>query len=108
MKKQITRIDIEDYYGNAIESIDFDNEIEIDLEEITIRVTNFSFADVYNDSGIVARVQCDVEGGLEDKEEVEQIHSELMEVLLENADGDLDNESEVSEKLMNALEMLIN
>ena len=102
-------IDIEDYYGNAVENISFNSEIEIDLEEINIRVTNFSFADTYEeeDEGTIARLQYDLEKGVGAREEIDQIHSELMEVLLEHADGEIENEEEVSEQILNALSILV-
>lgn len=104
----IKGIDIEDYYGNAVENIEFDKEIDIDLNEITVRIMNFSFADTYiEDDYNIARIQYDLEKGIGNTEEMHEIHSELMEILLEKVDGELENESEVSDQILNALEILI-
>jgi hypothetical protein len=105
---KIIGIDLEDYSGHAIENIRFSEEIEIDLEEFTIRLENFSFSETYNDDdGLVARIQYDLdeEGG--DEEEVTQTHIEIMDILLENSDGELEDEQEISNRIMTALEIII-
>lgn len=104
-KTSITGIDMADYYGNVVENIEFDNKIEIDLEEITIRVSNFSFSHIEDEETAV--IQCDLQESFGDLSEVEEAHSQIMEILLENTDGELENENEVSDRLLKAIELLI-
>jgi len=108
-KTSIIGIDIEDYYGNAIENIEFEQEIEMDLEEFSVRLENFSFSDTYeeDEEGTVARIQYEIDNGHGDIEEVSQTHSEIMDMLLENSDDQLFNEEEISGKILNALEIII-
>ena len=103
----IIGIDLEDYSGNALENIRFVNDIEIDLGEISVRVESFSFSETYVDEGLIARIQYDLDGGRGNEEEVTQAHIEIMDILLEFSDGQLPNESEISEQILNALEILI-
>jgi hypothetical protein len=103
----IIGIDIEDYYGNALVNISFDNEIEIDLDEFDVRLENFTISGDYEeDGGIIARLQYDVEGGMED-DELEEAHQEILDIILINADGKLGNEDEVSKEVRKALELLL-
>jgi len=106
-KTSIIGIDIEDYYGNAIENIEFINEIEIDLEEFNVRVPNFSFSGIYEEDGeVIARLQYELEGKL-DEEEVNESHSEIMDIILESADNQLENGKKISKKILQALELLM-
>lgn len=105
--KRICGIDIEDFYGNPLGNIEFDNEIEIDLDEFDVRLENFTISGDYeNEQGeTIARLQNDVEGFL-DEGEIDEAHRDIMDIILINADGILGNEDEVDDCIREALELL--
>jgi hypothetical protein len=104
--KVIIGIDIEDYYGNAVGNIEFDNEIEIDVEEFDVRLENFTVSGDYeDDEGTIARLQYDIEGMI-DEDEIDEATQEIMDIILINADGKLGNEDEVYQAIREALELL--
>lgn len=108
-KVSIIGLDIEDYYGTALENIDFENLIELDPEEINVRVDSFCFAGLYEEEdGYILRIQYEFEDSIIKKDEVDEIHSQLMQVLLESSEGNIINEKEVSQKILLCFEMMSN
>jgi hypothetical protein len=107
-KVLVIGLDIEDYYGTALENIDFDNPIELDPEEINVRVDSFCVAGLYEEEeeGYILRIQYEFEDSIIKKDEVDEIHNQLMEVLLESSEDNIGNEKEVSQKILLCLEMM--
>lgn len=107
-KISVIGLDIEDYYGTAIENIDFESPLEIDVDEFNVRVNNFSYAGCeLDEEGYIVRIQYDYEGSKGDLEEVDEIHSQIMEILLESCDGELEEESIISKRILKALEIIV-
>jgi hypothetical protein len=108
-KVLIVGLDIEDYYGTALENVDFSSPFEIDPEEINVRVDSFCFSGLYEDEeGYVLRIQYEFEDSIIKKDEVDEIYNQLMEILLESSEGNIENEKEVSQKILLCLEMMSN
>lgn len=100
-------LDIEDYYGTALENVDFDNPIELDPEEINVRVDSFCFAGLFEEEdGYILRIQYEFEDSIINKDEVDEIHNQLMEILLESSEDNIENKKEVSQKILLCLEMM--
>jgi len=107
-KISVIGLDIEDYYGKAVENIDFESPIELDPEEFNVRVDNFSYAGCEDDyEGVIIRIQYEHDGSNGDFEEMESIHTQIMEIILEGCDGDLENEKEISNRIFKALEIIV-
>ncbi len=107
-KISVIGLDIEDYYGSAIENIDFEEALELDPEEFNIRVNNFSYAGFESDyEGVIVRIQYEQEGSTGDVEEVDLVHEQIMEILLESCDGELGNHKDISKRILKALEIII-
>lgn len=100
---RITGLNILDYYGNAVENIEFIEPIEVDLEEFTIRVSNFSFTGT--DEG-AAEIQCEMENAAGGSEEVSESLIQIMDILLESTDGELEDKTDISQRIEKALELL--
>jgi hypothetical protein len=104
----VVALDIEDYFGTALENIEFHSPLELDPEEFTVRVDDFTFSgDERRNGGTVIRIQYDFEYPSGDFEKIEEIHSEIMEILLEGCDGELENGEEISDRIFNALEIIV-
>jgi hypothetical protein len=107
-KVSVIGLDVEDYYGTAIENIDFETALELDPEEFNVRVEGFSLAGCESDyEGVIVRIQYEYEGSTGNTEEAELAHEQIMEILLESCDGELENYKEISKRLMKALEIII-
>jgi hypothetical protein len=107
-KISVIGLDLEDYYGTAIENIDFESPIELDPEEFDVRVDSFSYAGSETDSeGYIVRIQYEHEGSTGNAEDVELAHEQIMEILLESCDGELENRNEISKRIIKALEIII-
>jgi hypothetical protein len=108
-KVLVIGLDIEDYYGTALENIDFDNPIEIDPEEINVRVDSFCVSGLYEEEdGYILRIQYEFEDSIIKKDEVDEIHNQIMEILLESSEDNIENKKEVSQKILLCLEMMSN
>lgn len=104
--KVIIGIDIEDYYGNVLGTVKFDNAIELDLNEFDVRLDNFTISGDYDsEDGIIGRLQNDVEGIL-GEDEIFEAHREIMDVILINGDGILGNDDEVDADIREILNLL--
>ena len=106
-KVNALRIDIEDYYGMAIDTIELDSPLEIDAEEFTIRVNHFTYAgcdDCEGDATI--RLQYDHEDGRGEDEEIDLAATQIVEVILDYADSMI-NERNLYEEIHSALELVM-
>jgi hypothetical protein len=107
-KISVIGLDIEDYYGNAIENIDFDEALEIDPELFNVRVDNFCLSGTEEEGDdFIIRIQYEHEMPSGNIEEIDEIHSQIMEILLLGCDENLENEKEISKKIFKSLEMLL-
>jgi hypothetical protein len=107
-KLQIVTLDIEDYYGSAIENIDFIEPIDIDPLEFNTRVEGFIFSETeLTEDGYAVRIQCAHDQPLNGAEELDLIHSQIMDILVEGRDGFLEKEREISDRVLSCLEMLL-
>jgi hypothetical protein len=106
---KVTNLQIEDYYGITLDNLIFENKIEINPKEFDLRVEGFSFVEqeLEEEGGYLIRIQCEHEQSLNGWEEIDLIHSQIMEIILEGGEGLLDNEQELSDQLTSCLEMLI-
>jgi flagellar biosynthesis component FlhA len=104
---KVINLQIEDYYGTALDNLYFDEPIEIDPKEINLRVDGFSFVEKeLEEGGYLIRVQFEHES-LNGLEEMDVIHNQFMEFIIEGAEGFLSEEGEISEQLIACLEMLV-
>lgn len=107
-KLQTTTLDIEDYYGSALENIDFIEPLDIDPLEFNTRVEGFTFSETeLTEDGYIVRIQCEYDQPLNGAEELDLIHSQIMDILVEGREGFLEKEREISDRVMNCLEMLL-
>lgn len=107
-KLQIITLDIEDYYGSALENIDFIEPLDIDPLEFNTRVEGFIFSETeLTKDGYSMRIQCAHDQPLNGTEELDLIHSQIMDILVEGRDGFLEKEREISDRVLNCLEMLL-
>jgi hypothetical protein len=108
-KVSIVGIDIEDYYGIALENIFFEHPIEINPEEINIRVDSFCSSGIEDDDeGYILRIQYEHEDSIINRDEIDEMHTQLMDIILEGCDNYLENKKEVSQKILLCLEMMGN
>jgi hypothetical protein len=104
-----SRIDIEDYYGMAMDTIELNGLIEIDAEEFTVRVNGFSYAgcdDCEDEDGAVIRIQYDHEDSRGEDEEIDLATLQMVEVILDYAEESI-NEGDLYEDIHSALELVM-
>lgn len=107
-KLSVIGLDIEDYYGTAVENIYFETPLEINPEEFNVRVNNFSYAGSEEDDDFfIIRIQYDHEGSKGDFEEIDEIYSQIMDIILESCEGELEKENEISKRILKALEIIV-
>lgn len=108
-KVKASRIDIEDYYGMAMDTIELNVSIEIDAEEFSVRVNNFSYAgcdDCEDEDGATIRLQYDHEDSMGEDEEIDLATIQMVEVILDYAEGTL-SEGDLYEDIHSALELVM-
>ena len=100
-------IDIEDYFGKAIGSIDFENPIELKGESFNV-VDNFSFSgeEYYEGDGYVIRLQYEHELPTGDLEDINLAHSQIIDIIIDSCEY-LENEKEIYKELLEILEIVI-
>jgi hypothetical protein len=104
----VMALDIEDYYGTALENINFEFPLELDPEEFSVRVDDFNFAGSgVEDGEVLIRIQYNHEFPSGDFEKMTEIHLQIMEMLMEGCDGELPDSEEVSSKILQALEIIV-
>lgn len=107
-KLPIISLEIEDFYGSALENIDFIEPLEIDPLEFNIRVEGFNLSETeIDEEGHILRIQCEHEQPLNGTEELDLIHSQIMDILVEGREGYLEKEREISDRILSCLEMLL-
>ena len=108
-KINVGRIDIEDYYGIAIDTIEFENPIEIDYLEFDVRVDDFSCTgceDLDDEDGATVRLQYEFEEKNGDEEEINHSTTQILSVIMDYSEGNL-NENKLYEEIYQALELII-
>ena len=107
-KVSAIRIDIEDYYGMAMDTIEFNDIIEIEPLEFDTRVDNFSYAgcdDCDDEEGATIRLQFEHEDSIGEDEEIDLTSQQILEVILDYTDGE--SEGSLYERIHNALELVM-
>jgi len=105
----VGKLDIEDYYGMAMDTIELESPVEIDVEEFNVRVDNFSYAgcdDCDDEEGATIRLQFEHEDSNGEEEEISQAAREITDVILDYAEGTL-NENTLYEEIYSALELVM-
>ena len=108
-KINVGRIDIEDYYGIAIDTIEFENPIEMDYLEFVVRVDNFSCTgceDLDDEDGATVRLQYEFEEKNGDEEEINYSTTQILSVIMDYSEGNL-SENKLYEEIYQALELII-
>tara|TARA_Y100000389_G_C17468324_1_gene527803 strand:- start:5263 stop:5595 length:333 start_codon:yes stop_codon:yes gene_type:complete len=108
-KINVGRIDIEDYYGIAIDTIEFESPIEMDYLEFDVRVDSFSCTgceDLDDEDGATVRLQYEFEEKNGDEEEINYSTTQILSVIMDYSEGNL-NENKLYEKIYQALELII-
>lgn len=102
------RVDIEDYYGMAMDTIELEKAIEIDAEEFSVRVNNFSYAgcEDCNDESATIRLQYEHEEKRGEEEEIDLATIQIVNVILDYAEGTL-IEGDLYEEIHSALELVM-
>lgn len=102
-----SRIDIEDYYGIAIDTIELGAAIEIEAEEISVRVNNFTYAGYDGcDDDATIRIQYEHEDGVGDEEEIYLATTQIVEVIMDYSENMI-NEDDLYEYIHSALELVM-
>jgi hypothetical protein len=79
-----SRIDIEDYYGMAMDTIELGAAIEIDAEEFSVRVNNFTYTGYDGcDDDATIRLQYEHEDSVGDDEEIDLATTQIVEVIMD-------------------------
>ena len=107
-KVSAIRIDIEDYYGMAMDTIELCSTIEIEPLEFDTRVDNFSYAgcDYCDDEdGATIRLQFEHEDSNGDDEEIDLASQQIVDVILDYTEGE--DEGDLHERIHNALELVM-
>ena len=107
---RVTSLQIEDFYGTELDNIVFEESLEIDPADFNLRVEGFSFVEKELNTiegGYSVRIQCEHEQSLNGWEEIDLIHSQIMEIILEGGEGFLGDEKILSDQLTSCLEMLM-
>ena len=98
----------EDYYGMAIDTIYFEQVVDITPEYFNGRVSSFSYSgNEETEEGTVVRIQYYYETGTGDTMDVEITTQQIMEIILEGCDEYLEYEDTVRESIMNTLDIVI-
>lgn len=108
-KINVGRIDIEDYCGIAIDTIEFEIPIEMDYLEFDVRVDDFSCAgceDLDDEDGATVRLQYEFEEKNGDEEEINYSTTQILNVIMDYSEGNL-NENKLYEEIYQALELII-
>ena len=107
---RVTSLLIEDYYGIELDNFIFEESLEIDPLDFNLRVEGFSFVEKEfepEQEGYSVRIQCEHEQSLNGWEEIDLIHSQIMEIILEGGEGSLGDEKILSDQLTSCLGMLM-
>jgi hypothetical protein len=102
-----SKIDIEDYYGMAMDTIELCADIEIDAEEFSVRVNSFTYAgcdDCEGDATI--RLQYEHEDSVGDEEEIDLATTQIVEIIMDYSENMI-NEDELYEDVYSALELVM-
>lgn len=102
-----SRIDIEDYYGMAMDTIKLCTPIEIDAEEFSVRVNSFTYAgcdDCENDATI--RLQYEHEDSVGDEEEIDLATTQIVEIIMDYSESMM-NEDDLYDDIHEALELIM-
>ena len=105
----VSKLDIEDYYGMAMDTIEFESPIEIDTDEFDVRVDDFSYAgcdDCDDEEGETIRLQSEHEDSNGEEEDIDHATRQITDVILDYAEGTL-NENALYEKIYSALELVM-
>jgi uncharacterized protein YaiE (UPF0345 family) len=100
---------IEDYYGSEIDTIYFEQTIDIDCQYFNGRVNSFVYSgnEEDEDEGIIIRIQFQFEESSGDCMEIEVIKEQIMEIILEGCNENLEFEDMIREKLIETLELIV-
>lgn len=108
-KINVGRLDIEDYYGIAIDTIEFKNPIEMDPLEFDVRVDNFSYVgceDEDDEDGATIRIQYEFEESNGILEDIDLATTQILNVIMDSSEGSL-NENKLYENIYSALEIIM-
>tara|TARA_B100000963_G_scaffold99208_1_gene85745 strand:+ start:2019 stop:2348 length:330 start_codon:yes stop_codon:yes gene_type:complete len=102
------KVDIEDYYGMAMDTIIFEDTIEIEPEEFSLRVDQFVYAgcdDCDDKEGATIRLQFEHEDSNGEEEDIDFTTQQIVDVILDYAENE--SESYLYERIHNALELIM-
>jgi hypothetical protein len=104
-----SKLDIEDYYGMAMDTIEFESPVELDTDEFDVRVDDFSYAgcdDCDDEEGATIRLQFEHEDSNGEEEDIDQATRQITDIILDYAEGTL-NENTLYEEIYSALELVM-